>query len=143
MQDALLSNVFGSQYQTHAGGLTYRYQKEKANFSLGGAYQYAQLDRQQQFPSEYSVTKTFESVLPNAQFQYRPSREKNLRINYRTHTNAPSIDQLQDVLNNSNSLQLSIGNPDLKQSYNHHLNIRYSAVNTTKSTSLFFLLILL
>jgi hypothetical protein len=139
-RDSLLSNVFASQYQSHAGGATYRHQKEKANFSLGASYQYAQLDKQQKFPGSYGLTKTFTSVLPNAQYQFRPTRDKNLRINYRTVTNAPSIDQLQDVLNNSNSLQLSIGNSDLKQSYQHNLNLRYSSVNTKKSTSLFILL---
>lgn len=140
LTDTLLSNVFNNQYQSHAGGLSYRYQKEKMNFSIGSSYQYADLYKQQKFPGQYTLNKNFESVLPNASFQYRYSTKKNLRINYRTNTNAPSVDQLQDVLNNSNTLQLSIGNPSLKQTYQHNLNLRYSAVNTEKSTSLFFLI---
>ncbi len=33
---------------------------------------------------------------------------------YRARTNAPGISQLQDVVDNSNPLQLSTGNPLLK-----------------------------
>lgn len=135
-----LTNVFKSQYQSQSGSLGYRFEKKKFNFSLNAAYQWALLSKQQEIPSNYQLSKTFESVLPSAQLQYKFSPKKNLRINYRTSNNAPSIDQLQDVVNNSNSLQLSTGNPDLKQDFQNNLNMRYSGVNTEKATSFFALL---
>lgn len=138
--DSTLTNVFKNQYQSQSGSLGYRFQKEKFNFSLNAAYQWALLSKQQEIPSSYQLSKTFESVLPSAQLQYKFSPKKNLRINYRTSNNAPSIDQLQDVVNNSNSLQLSTGNPDLKQDFQNNLNMRYSGVSTEKATSFFALL---
>ena len=51
-----------------------------------------------------------------------------------------SNNQLQDVINNSNSLQLSTGDPSLKQDYQQNLNIRYSGVNIDKASSTFILL---
>ena len=137
--DSTLTNVFKNQYQSQSGSLGYRYQKEKFNFSLNAAYQWAQLSKEQEIPTSYKLSKTFESILPSAQLQYKFSQKKNLRFNYRTSNNAPSIDQLQDVINNSNSLQLSTGNPDLKQDFQQNLNIRYSGVNTEKATSTFIL----
>jgi len=138
--DSNLTNVFKNQYQSQSGSLGYRFEKKKFNFSLNAAYQWALLSKQQEIPSSYQLSKTFESVLPSAQLQYKFSPKKNLRINYRTSNNAPSIDQLQDVVNNSNSLQLSTGNPDLKQDFQNNLNMRYSGVNTEKATSFFALL---
>lgn len=138
--DSTLTNVFKNQYQSQSGSLGYRFQKEKFNFSLNAAYQWAQLSKEQEIPTSYKLSKTFESVLPSAQLQYKFSPKKNLRFFYRTSNNAPSIDQLQDVINNSNSLQLSTGNPDLKQDFQQTLNIRYSGVNTEKATSTFILL---
>jgi hypothetical protein len=44
------------------------------------------------------------------------------------------------VINNTNSLQLSTGNPDLKQDFQKNLNMRYSGVNTEKATSFFALM---
>ncbi len=137
--DSLVSNVFNSTYIAHAGGLSYRYQKEKYNFSLGVSAQQAELNKQQQFPYSSNATKVFNSILPNVQYQYKFSKQNNLRANYRTNNQAPSIDQLQNVLNNSNSLQLSIGNPNLRQSFQNNLFIRYSGVNATKGTNMFVL----
>ncbi len=139
-EDSLLTNVFRNNYQSQSAGLGYRFQKEKFNFAVNGAYQWAQLTKHQEVPSSYTLSKTFESVLPSAQLQYKFSAKKNLRMNYRTSNNAPSIDQLQNVINNSNSLQLSTGNPDLKQDFQQNLNIRYSGVNTDKATSFFALI---
>jgi outer membrane receptor protein involved in Fe transport len=138
--DSSLTNVFKNQYQSQAGSLGYRFQKPKINFSINAAYQWALLSKQQEIPTSYQLSKSFESVLPSAQFQYKFSPKKNLRINYRTSNNAPSIDQLQDVINNTNALQLSTGNPELKQDFQQNLNMRYSGVNTVKATSFFALL---
>jgi hypothetical protein len=140
ISDTLLTNVFRNSYQSQSAGLGYRFQKEKFNFSLNADYRWAQLSKQQEVPNSYTLSKTFESVLPSAQLQYRFTPKKNLRINYRSSNNAPGIDQLQDVINNSNSLQLSTGNPELKQDFQQNLNIRYSGVNTDKATSFFALL---
>lgn len=138
--DSTLTNVFKNQYQSQSGSLGYRFQKEKFNFSLNAAYQWAQLSKEQEIPTSYKLSKTFESVLPSAQLQYKFSPKKNLRFNYRTSNNAPSIDQLQDVINNSNSLQLSTGNPELKQDFQQNIFLRYSGVNTSKATSFFALI---
>lgn len=140
LEDSLLTNVFRNTYQSQSAGLGYRFQKEKFNFAVNGAYQWAELSKHQEVPTSYLLSKRFESVLPSAQLQYKFTAKKNLRLNYRTSNNAPSIDQLQDVINNSNSLQLSTGNPDLKQDFQQNLNIRYSGVNTDKATSFFALL---
>lgn len=138
--DSTLTNVFKNQYQSQSGSLGYRFEKKQFNFSINAAYQWAQLSKQQEIPSSYKLSKTFESILPSAQLQYKFTPKKNLRFNYRTSNNAPSIDQLQDVINNTNSLQLSTGNPDLKQDFQQNIFMRYSGVNTEKSTSFFALI---
>jgi len=140
VRDSLLSNVFNTSYMANAIGATYRFQEQKYNISVGIAYQQAELYRQQHFPAAYTLSRPFTSLLPNAHFQYRFTPKKNLRVNYRANNTPPSVEQLQDVLNNSNSLQLSIGNPDLRQNFQQNLSLRYSSVNTLKSTSLFILL---
>jgi hypothetical protein len=135
-----LSNVFNSMYLTQSGGVGYRYHKGIANLSAGVAFQWAELQNQQQFPFTADFKKDFRSVLPNLMMQFRFSKQQNLRIFYRTSNTPPSIDQLQNVVNNTNPLQLSAGNPDLKQDYQHSLNIRYSLIKPANSNSFFILL---
>ena len=60
----------------------------------------------------------------------------NMFFRYTTSTNEPSVNQLQDVIDNSNPLFFSMGNPDLGQSYSHSLMMRLQKVNTDKNTSL-------
>lgn len=138
--DTILSNKYNSQYLSHSAGIDYRYQQEKWNLTTGLAYQYAQLNGEQVFPVDYSINKTFSSILPSAQFQYKYSKKKNLRINYRSSNKAPSINQLQNVIDNTNPLQLSAGNPNLKQNWQNSFSLRYSTSNTEKSRSFMTLL---
>ena len=79
-------------------------------------------------------------MLPKANFNYRFTRQKNLRLFYRTSTNPPSVSQLQAVVNNSNPLQLTIGNPTLRQEFQHSVNVRYTASNPEVSSNFFALL---
>src|SRR5690606_25319624 len=50
---------------------------------------------------------------------------------------APSVNQLQDVIDNSNPLRLSAGNPNLKEANQHRFRLRYNATNPEKSTTFF------
>lgn len=135
--DTSLSNKFNSTYTSQSGGVSYLYQNMKWNLTAGIAYQYAQLKNNQDFPYDASLNKSFNSVLPNANLQYKFSFTKNLRINYRSANNAPSVTQLQNVINNSNPLQLTSGNPNLKQDFQNTINFRYTDMNMKKSTAFF------
>src|SRR5690606_35664096 len=73
--------------------------------------------------------RSFNSYLPKASLTYRFSRQKDLQLNYSTATNAPSISQLQDVINNQNSLNIRTGNASLKQEYGHRFSLRYKTAN--------------
>jgi hypothetical protein len=124
--DTAYTNTFTSGYLTQRAGLTYIYRFSNATFNAGFDWEKSDLDKQQEFPITVELQKTFYSLLPSFQYNYKPERGTNIRITYRTRTKSPSIDQLQNVVNNTNALQLSIGNPNLLQDYTHQLSARYS-----------------
>ncbi len=138
--DTSLSNQFESKYISQSIGSNYRLQKEKWNFMLGLSYQLADLKNEQLFPTESIVNKNFNSLLPIAMFQYRFTPKKNMRLFYRSSNTSPTVNQLQNVINNNNPLLLSTGNPDLKQDWQNNLNIRYSATSSENNSSVFFFL---
>ncbi len=137
--NSALSNKYNTIYQTQKGGLSYRYQKEKLNLSFGLDAQQSTLSGQQTFPFEFKVNRDFQNILPSARINYKFSKMKNLRINYRTSTNIPSISQLQNVVDVSNPLLVKTGNPDLNQTFENSLNIRYGGFNakTSRNAMLF------
>src|SRR5581483_6777788 len=116
-------------YIYQRGGLSYRINDKKMNLMVGANFQYATLTGTETFPSSLDVNKNFQSILPQAMFNYRFSKTTNIRVMYRTNTVAPSISQLQNVINNSNPLLLTTGNPDLKQDYEQTLTVRYGSSN--------------
>src|SRR5690606_3738360 len=135
--DTSLSNVFESSYNTHRGGVTYRMGDRNKSLSFGIDGQTATLNSERVFPDETTVKRNFANLLPNAMIDYPLSTRSSVRLFYRTSTNPPSVNQLQDVINENNSLQLSTGNSDLVQQYEHRLGLRYQFANTQKGQSLF------
>lgn len=138
--NTLLSNRFTTNYITNKGGLSYRFNDTKFSFNAGVDFQNANLDNKRELPYNNAIERSFNSLLPNARFQYNWNKKKSLRIFYRTSTSAPSVNQLQDVVDNSNPLQISTGNPDLVQTYDQRLFLRYNSTNTNVGSTFFGML---
>jgi hypothetical protein len=135
--DTGLSNKYNNNYYYQRGGAGYRYNNQKLSLNATLNAQYATLTGDQTFPYPIQIDKHFTDLLPNAMMNYRFSRTENLRIMYRTSTNAPNISQLQNIVDNSNPLLLRTGNPDLRQDYTHSLSLRYGKTGDTRGTGLF------
>jgi hypothetical protein len=129
--------VFDNTYSTQRGGITYRKGERNKQISFGLEVQSATLKGEAVFPKPADIERTFTNILPNVQINLPLSKKENIRIFYRANTNAPSVTQLQDVINDNNPLVISQGNPDLDQSYGHRIGGRYQYTNTTKGNSLF------
>jgi hypothetical protein len=100
------------------------------------SYQYAELNNTVYFPESGNYQKSFNSILPTAMGRVEFKGGGDMFFRYATSTNEPSISQLQNVIDNSNPLFISLGNPELDQSYSHSLMIRTNKFNTDKNTSL-------
>ena len=137
--DTLLSNNFNSLYSNASAGIAYRWQKNKWSWNISVNAQQAWLNNEQRFPMVYSLYRPFRNILPGGMLMYKPNEREGLRVFYRSSTNAPSIDQLQEVANNSNPLNISIGNSKLRQDFQHALFSRYSWVNVKKGSSVFLM----
>jgi hypothetical protein len=135
--DTSLSNVFKNAVTTQRGGLTYRFGDRNRFFAIGLDAQATTLDNNQDFPVDGNLKKNFTNFLPNAMLRMKLSEKSNLRIFYRSSTNTPSIGQLQNVINNTNTLFFTTGNPDLNQTVSNRLVTRYTYTNSRKGTSLF------
>lgn len=136
----LYSNTFANNQSSHQLTTGYNYNKDKLNFMLRSGLQFTELINDVTLPNPVELSRNFVNLLPMAMIRYKFTDQTNIRLFYRTSTQTPRVEQLQDVLNNSNPLQLSIGNPNLDQSYQHSLFVRYSATNTDKSNVFYFML---
>ncbi len=131
-----LSNQFSSGYTTHLPTVMYSNRNFGKFFNVGVSFQNATLNNQQFFPEAGNYGNSFNSILPTAMGRVQFGGGGNMFFRYATNTNEPSVNQLQNVIDNSNPLFISLGNPQLDQSYSHSLMMRLSKANTEKNSSL-------
>jgi uncharacterized membrane protein YgcG len=130
--DTLLSNNFDNRYITNRAGIGYRYRKNSWSANLGLDFQNTGLYSQQLAPYNSKVDQSFTNVLPNFMLSYRSKSGTQFRTFFRSSTNQPSISQLQNVIDNSDPLSLTAGNPDLKQEYRNSFNVRYALAGANR-----------
>lgn len=138
--DTALSNEFDNKFLTQRAGLGYRYNHKGLNLNMNLDYQHAVLDNESVFPTEGTFYRDFKNIMPTLTVNYRTENRTSYRFRYRTRTDEPSVNQLQNVINNSNPLNLSVGNPSLGQSYNHSMFVNMSKFNMETNKSFFVFL---
>ena len=127
--DTLLTNVYFSDYLTQETELGYQYSTEKLKFQTELQYQSAKLDNRQEFPKSFQLERNFSAFLPTLRLEYKFNPNTNLQVDYDTQTAEPDVRQLQPVINNTNPLQVRVGNPDLDQSYSQEVRLRFRSQN--------------
>lgn len=132
-----LSNKFQNSYNTQNAGITIRRSKNRNMLAAGLSYQYSDLFSNRTYPTKTRVDYTFNNLLGNVFARFRFGDFTQLYFNYRGSVNSPSVTQLQDVINTTNPLFYSTGNPDLKQQYSNRLMTRFSYANRLKGNSFF------
>ncbi len=131
-----LSNAYESDYNYQQAGLNYRIVRNKVNYTLGLSGQRSRLTGELPLLNS-DIDNEYYFLLPSAQVRIDMGTAKNLFLNYRTRVNEPSIEQLQPVVDNTDPLNLYIGNPDLDPAYTHTLTGRFLSFSQFNFTSLF------
>lgn len=104
--------------------------REKYDYTIGFALQPSKMKSITTTPKETEPTSNnVFNYAPIAQFNYRWSRQKNLRINYEGSTDQPSASQLSSIRDESDPLNIKTGNPNLKPSFNNRFRLRFQNFN--------------
>jgi hypothetical protein len=143
IQDQLVlaqSNSFNNRYTTQNAGLATLRTWGPWRWLTRAEWQQARLQSEQSFPETRTVDRSFGDVLPSMSLNASFANRRNLRLAWNTSTREPSISQLQNVVDNSNPLALSTGNPDLGRTYTHNFSVRMSEADPVRSRSRFVFL---
>ena len=104
-----------------------RFIRQKYNLNFGVMVQPQQSKYIQDYQGVHVDTvRNVVNVSPTLDFRYRFSKMSNLRVNYRGTTSQPSISQLLDITDNSDPLNISMGNPGLKPSFTQNFRLFYN-----------------
>lgn len=135
--DSVYSNNFENLFYSETVELNYRYVSKGMNVMVGMKGEPSQTYSNRIYENG-TVSYTPNEVVnfsPTARLQYNFGRKKFARIDYRGQTDQPSISQLQPVKNNSDPMNVTIGNPNLNPSFNHSLRAMYTTFNDSTFSS--------
>ncbi len=131
-----LSNAYNSNYIYSRPGVNFRMNRQKYNFAVGVGYQNTQL-KGDLITQNAKIERSFENFLPVARFNYDFSNFKHLRFDYETSMQEPGIQQLQPTVINTDPLNISVGNPELRPGYSHNLSANFTTFNPSKFINFF------
>ena len=133
VKDLTYSNDILNRTINQRGGLSLSYQKPGIRAQAGLALT----------PTDtYNETngKTYRNTVvnwaPQASFNYEFNDYAHMRVRYNGRSNQPSTSQLMPVPDNSDPLNVSLGNPYLQPYFNHNLNANFGYTNKETFTSI-------
>jgi hypothetical protein len=134
--DTALTNVFENKYLSNRITLNYQIRQAKWNITFGTGVQFAEQNSLNK-TRNIETNQKYTNLYPTANFTYQFTTTKNLRLFYSGRTNPPDVQQLQPVTDYSDPLNITRGNPDLRQEFSNSIRLLYNSFNQKTQKSFF------
>ena len=122
--DSLYSSDYDYRVTTNSGAASLRFVYKKVNFSFGGKVLHTGFDQTDRL-YDTAFTRSYNNYAPQASFVWDRSRMEHLRFFYSGSTRQPTLDQIQPLRQNTDPLNIAIGNPNLKQSFQNAFRVSF------------------
>ncbi len=127
-----LSNHFKFNTVNNSGNISYRYAVKKVNFNIGtgiGSAKYSMFD----YATNASRAVNFTNFIPSATFNFTPKQQKKFVLSYVGNTQNPTLLQIQPIIDNTDPLNITVGNANLRQSFTNRFSFNYNSFKVMKS----------
>ncbi len=132
-----LSNEYENNFYNNRVNISLRTTQKKYNYAFGLSFQPVSLEGfSVSKDSAYRPVKRI-NIFPVARISYNFSKTRSLTVSYRGDAQQPGFSQLQDVIDSSNLQYRTRGNPNLRPSALHSLNLLYNNFSFSNGTVLF------
>lgn len=131
--DERYSNNILNRSITQRAGVNFSYQKDKFRAQLGASLN--PTDTYNETTGHDPYRSKVLNWSPQAMLNYEFTDNSNLRFFYFGRSSQPSTSQLLPVPDNSNPLNISLGNPGLNPYFNHNVRGMFSYTNKKTFTS--------
>ncbi len=112
---------------THEIELTWRRVTNNYNLNLGIMLQpQTQHMIYDYLGKHHDVQRSVTNFTPTLDFRYRFTKQKSIRLNYRGNTSQPSMTDMLPITDDTDPLNISMGNPELKPSFTQSFSVRYN-----------------
>ena len=132
-EDPRYSNNILNRSITQRVGFNFSYQKEKIRAQIGASAN--PTDTYNETTGHDAYHSKVVNWSPQAMFNYEFSDNSNMRLFYFGRSSQPSTSQLLPVPDNSDPLNISLGNPNLNPYFNHSMRGMFRYTNKMTFTS--------
>lgn len=118
-----------TEYKTDSHDIEVQFRKvsDDYNFNFGVLAQPQTTNFIQKYLGvDHNNTRKVFNWSPTADFRYYFTRQHQLRFNYRGSTSQPSMSQMVQITDNTDKLNVTIGNPNLKPSFSNNFRLFYN-----------------
>lgn len=134
-----LSNSFRNDFFTQSMTVGYRKVNKMYNLNLGVTLNSSMSKSEDLINPDRNINSRWVwSVAPFIRLRYKLSETRSLQANYRSWSNQPSLTQLQPVADESNPLNIIVGNPELKPTFQNNFDVRFNDFNMEAQRSMMF-----
>ncbi len=134
LPDETYSNRILNRSINQRAGLNLSWQQEKFRAQIGATAN--PLDTYNETTGHDAYTNKVVNWSPEARFNYDFNDNTRVRISYSGRSGQPSTSQLMPVPDNSNPLNISLGNPNLNPYFNHNIRGNFGYTNKQTFTSI-------
>ena len=121
-----------TEYQ-HQADVQLRLVREKYNLNVGVQARPQKSHFIQQYLGKpVDTVRTVTNLSPTMNLRYRFNQQTNLQVTFRGQTQQPSITQLLEIYDDTNPLNISMGNAGLKPSFSTTLGLNFQKMRTPK-----------
>ncbi|WP_430817883.1 outer membrane beta-barrel protein [Carboxylicivirga sp. RSCT41] len=132
--DTLTSSEFNNASKVHKGKLAFKTGERKSNLYLGINISQTTLESAEVFPETENLKEHFLFFEPQVKYSHETRKKLSMQASYGMSNRNPSLRDLQDIVDNSNPLYISTGNPNLKSSQTHQVSFSIRKSNPVKGT---------
>ncbi|MEZ0483811.1 outer membrane beta-barrel protein [Fibrella aquatica] len=136
-----LSRYYTNTYIYNRLGTSVRYTNKGLNVGVGGAVQQFQIDGEfaadQSRPRLGVINRSFTTFVPNMSVNFDLKNNKYLYGGYNLRVQMPTSRQLQPIVDNSNPLFITQGNPNLLPALTHNANLGFNYFNPGSFTNFY------
>ncbi|MEY3737654.1 MAG: hypothetical protein RL544_432, partial [Bacteroidota bacterium] len=85
------------------------------------------------YAANASRTVRFTNFIPSATFNFTPKQQKKFVLSYLGTTQNPTLLQIQPIIDNTDPLNISVGNANLRQSFTNKFSFNFNSFKVMKS----------
>jgi hypothetical protein len=118
-----------SEYKNyiHDMNVNFRMIRDRYQLNVGALLQPQKSDFVQDYQGIHTDTsRTVFNITPTFEYRYNPNDLTKLEITYRGSTSQPSMSDLLDITDDSDPLNITMGNPGLKPAFSNNLRFNFN-----------------